>query len=123
MDNDQERQVSFKYERLPNFCYWCGRVDHGDKDCAIWLANPDSLNQSDQQFGPWMRASVDNGSRRTAVTVDGHTAENHDSTESNTHPPENEVQPQEPMDFQENYVSPMDPSERDHILPSNFDHI
>uniref|UniRef100_A0A2N9GDA6 Reverse transcriptase domain-containing protein n=1 Tax=Fagus sylvatica TaxID=28930 RepID=A0A2N9GDA6_FAGSY len=123
MDNNQERWVSFKYERLPNFCYWCGRVDHGDKDCAIWLANPDTLHQSDQQFGPWMRASVDNGSRRTAVTVDGHTTENHDSTESNTHPPEDEVQPQEPMDFQENYVPPMNPSERDHILPPNFDHI
>ena len=29
--------VSFKYERLPNLCYWCGCLSHGDRDCEIWL--------------------------------------------------------------------------------------
>ena len=23
-----------KFERLLNFCYWCGRVDHVEKDCV-----------------------------------------------------------------------------------------
>ncbi|XP_030923306.1 uncharacterized protein At4g02000-like [Quercus lobata] len=24
--------ISFKYERLPNICYWCGRLEHDDRD-------------------------------------------------------------------------------------------
>ena len=29
--------VGLKFERLPNFCYWCGRVGHGDRECEVWL--------------------------------------------------------------------------------------
>ena len=29
----EEGWVSFKYERLPNICYWCGCLNHSDKDC------------------------------------------------------------------------------------------
>jgi hypothetical protein len=39
--------VSFKYEQLPNFCYWCGKLTHGDKDCPLWLANTTSLRQTE----------------------------------------------------------------------------
>ncbi|XP_050289780.1 uncharacterized protein LOC126727927 [Quercus robur] len=28
--------ISFKYERLPNLCYWCGQLTHNDKDCELW---------------------------------------------------------------------------------------
>ena len=28
-----ESWVDFKYECLPNLCYWCGRLIHHDKDC------------------------------------------------------------------------------------------
>ena len=27
--------VNFRYECLPNVCYWCGCFDHSDKDCDI----------------------------------------------------------------------------------------
>ncbi|XP_075659849.1 uncharacterized protein At4g02000-like [Castanea sativa] len=27
------RWVSFKYKRLPNFCYWCGLLNHALKEC------------------------------------------------------------------------------------------
>ncbi len=71
LDLTSARWVSFKYERLPNFCYWCGCVTHGERDCAYWLANKITLKQIDQQFGPWMRATKDNGFRRTTVDVEG----------------------------------------------------
>ena len=29
-DKGEEGWVSFKYERLPNICYWCGCLNHSD---------------------------------------------------------------------------------------------
>jgi hypothetical protein len=32
--------VSFKYEKLPVFCFRCGCIIHGDKGCSVlWLRN------------------------------------------------------------------------------------
>ena len=36
MENGKEGWVSFKYERLPNICYWCGMLTHSDRDCLLW---------------------------------------------------------------------------------------
>jgi hypothetical protein len=47
--------VSFKFERLPNFCYWCGPVNHGDRDCVLWLQSRGTLTNESQQYGPWLR--------------------------------------------------------------------
>ena len=33
--NGEKIWVSFKYECLPNICYWCGCFDHDDKDCGL----------------------------------------------------------------------------------------
>lgn len=33
IEGRESRWVFFKYERLPNFCYQCGMLDHGEKDC------------------------------------------------------------------------------------------
>ena len=35
--------VAFKYERLPNLCYWCGRLDHDDKNCELWIQSKGTL--------------------------------------------------------------------------------
>ncbi len=35
-----EGWVSFEYERMPNFCYWCGIPNHGDGDYEDWLRTP-----------------------------------------------------------------------------------
>jgi len=33
LEDSKAHKVSFKYERLPNLCYWCGCLMHDDKDC------------------------------------------------------------------------------------------
>ena len=33
--NGEKIWVSFKYECLPNICYWCGCFDSDDKDCGL----------------------------------------------------------------------------------------
>ena len=50
--------VGIKYERLPNFCYWCGCLTHGEKDCDLWLRGKGSLKKDEQQFRDWMRAKL-----------------------------------------------------------------
>ena len=35
--------VQFKYEHLPNICYWCGCFDCDDKDCNVWIEIEGSL--------------------------------------------------------------------------------
>lgn len=55
--------VTFKYERLYTFCYFCGCVGHSEKFCmkAIESENP----PNELLYGPWLRAAV----RRPAVEV------------------------------------------------------
>ena len=33
MEGGESRWVNFKYERLPNFCYQCGLLNHALKEC------------------------------------------------------------------------------------------
>ena len=41
--------IMFKYERLPNICYWYGCLDHDNKDCDVWIENEGTLSEEDQQ--------------------------------------------------------------------------
>ncbi|XP_023872065.1 uncharacterized protein LOC111984680 [Quercus suber] len=50
-DDGKEGWVAFKYEKLPNFCYWCGLVSHDDKDCECWLSSKGTLPIESQEFG------------------------------------------------------------------------
>ena len=49
--------VSFKYKRLPNVCYWCGCLNHFNKDCERWVQSNGTLQPKDQEYGPWLRAT------------------------------------------------------------------
>lgn len=39
--------VSFKYERLPTCCCWCGLLSHDGKDCDRWVHNKGTLTTED----------------------------------------------------------------------------
>ncbi|XP_075640319.1 uncharacterized protein At4g02000-like [Castanea sativa] len=53
-DEGEEGWVSFKYERLPNICYWCGCLNHRDNDCDWWTESDGSLKDKDREYGPWI---------------------------------------------------------------------
>ena len=71
LSNNDDRFISFKYERLLNICYWCGLVSHYEKECSLWLSSKRSLNADDQQFGPWIRATQINPTRKSVMEVKG----------------------------------------------------
>ena len=56
LETGKEIWVSFKYEKIPNFCYWCGFVSYDDKDCNRWLASKGTLDITKQEYGAWLRA-------------------------------------------------------------------
>lgn len=49
--------VWFKYERLPNLCYWYGRLDYNDKNCELWIQTKGTLQVKNQQFGLNLQAA------------------------------------------------------------------
>ncbi|CAJ2644626.1 uncharacterized protein LOC123882497 [Trifolium pratense] len=53
--------VFFKYERLPNFCYMCGRIGHQMKDCEEVEGNEEDgyedIEEKELPYGSWLKAS------------------------------------------------------------------
>lgn len=53
--------AEFKYERLPTFCFVCGRLGHSERFCALQMELPREGHVSG--YGVWLRA----GGRRGAA--------------------------------------------------------
>lgn len=57
LPSSEKTWVNFKYEQLPSLCYWCGRLNHDDRDYDIWMeSNGTPLSTEKQQFDPFLRA-------------------------------------------------------------------
>ena len=61
--------ISLQYERLPVYCYWCGLLNHDEKDCQTWINSGGSLKKEEQQYGPWLRASIHNVQQPQTVST------------------------------------------------------
>ncbi|KAL2899415.1 hypothetical protein RDABS01_024497 [Bienertia sinuspersici] len=48
--------VDIKYERLGDFCYYCGKLGHVDRDCEETMIEEEKKEMV-YRYGPWMRAS------------------------------------------------------------------
>ncbi|KAL2931886.1 hypothetical protein RDABS01_037296 [Bienertia sinuspersici] len=46
-------KIMVKYERLPLFCFICGKLGHGDRECDAHNDDPSPK----KKFGTWLRAS------------------------------------------------------------------
>ena len=71
LDDEKDLWIPFKYERLPNLCFWCGCLTHDDRSCNIWIESEGNLNTDNQQYGPWIKAPPFVPSRSKVVTVSG----------------------------------------------------
>ncbi|XP_050211399.1 uncharacterized protein LOC126661587 [Mercurialis annua] len=52
--NGDKVWVYFRFERMPNYCYWCGHIGHVHDDCEVI---PDDIETKDWPYSPAMRAS------------------------------------------------------------------
>jgi hypothetical protein len=54
-------QIYFKYERLPRFCFVCGKLGHQIKDCKEIEGKEETefedIEEKELPFGKWLRAS------------------------------------------------------------------
>ncbi|KAG8378914.1 hypothetical protein BUALT_Bualt07G0034200 [Buddleja alternifolia] len=52
--------VTFQYERLPNFCYLCGKICHLATYCLLRYSKDFKDLGAHTPFGPWLRAPLSN---------------------------------------------------------------
>ena len=46
----------FRYERLPDFCYICGILDHQEQDCDKAVQLKKEGKKANREYGTWLRA-------------------------------------------------------------------
>lgn len=56
-ENGCKLWIAFKYERIINFCYGCGVIDHTEQACSQEKKSYLSPEIEQQSFSPWMSAT------------------------------------------------------------------
>ena len=72
LESGEKVWISFKYERLPNICYWCGCFDHDNKNCDLWIQSKGTLTEAQQQFSPNLRALPYQSTGKSVIFVPGY---------------------------------------------------
>ncbi|TXG51369.1 hypothetical protein EZV62_023893 [Acer yangbiense] len=55
---EEVTMVSLKYERLPEFCFTCGRIGHSNKECQDEEAKEATLEETVSKYGSWLKAPI-----------------------------------------------------------------
>ncbi|KAJ1440637.1 Zinc finger, CCHC-type, partial [Sesbania bispinosa] len=63
---DEVFWVDFQFEKLPQFCYCCGRIGHDEDNCSI----KNTEENDERKFGPWLKA-FQSGRRIRPKSEDG----------------------------------------------------
>ena len=84
LDEGEKVWVNFRYEHLPNLCYWCGCLDHGDKECDIWIQSKGTLQVTSQQYGSWIRAIPTGPPKKNVVHVSGFYEDRKETSQPNS---------------------------------------
>ena len=71
LENGLKHWVRFRYEHLPNLCFWCGRLNHVDKSCKLWLQSKGTLKVEQQQYNSTLKATPYTSSGRDVIVVPG----------------------------------------------------
>ncbi|TXG48193.1 hypothetical protein EZV62_027487 [Acer yangbiense] len=61
--------VALKYERLPDFCFACGRIGHSVRECLDEDAKRAALDGQQTKFGSWMRATPIDKSKTKSISL------------------------------------------------------
>lgn len=68
--NKQPIRLSVMYEKLPNFCYYCGVMGHLISDCTECIhlfEKSDVVDESKLPFGDWLRARLNSQNDKVIV--------------------------------------------------------
>ena len=71
MENGTKHWIRFKYERLPNLCFWCGWLTHSDKNCDLWIESKGTLSPDQQQFSSSLKAAPYSVKGKNVIFVPG----------------------------------------------------
>ena len=58
IEGGESKWVIFKYERLPNFCYRCGLLNHALKECTEGQENSKPNGVNHLQYRAWLRGEL-----------------------------------------------------------------
>lgn len=71
MGGSESAWLRFTYKRLPNLCFWCGVLDHSQKECELWPQTSDKREGGNLPYGSQSKASSVsgiNGAKRRPAT-------------------------------------------------------
>ncbi|CAA0834207.1 ubiquitin-associated (UBA)/TS-N domain-containing protein [Striga hermonthica] len=57
----EAKWITFRYENLQTFCYYCGLIGHADLNCEKKKEDVRCMKLSSGQYGEWLRAVPGNG--------------------------------------------------------------
>lgn len=55
-DEEEDIPMRIMYERLPDFCFCCGRIGHQYRECVQYK----SQSKDETAYGPWLKTSTIN---------------------------------------------------------------